>query len=97
MNQPGRMRRIQGFCDRTHNLDGLVRSQSTGEQPGERCSFHESHRNKEEPLRFTGVVNRQDVRVLKSSSVCALAPEALTKRLVIHESLREHLESNRSS
>ena len=88
-----RVRRVQGVGNRAKDLDHVARIKATVVHPvAQRRAPDEPHGKEELAVNFTGVVNRDDVRVVQGSDVLAFAPKPFAERLIAAELRGEYLE-----
>ena len=96
VDEPERMRRVQGGCDLTRDRDGcFLRQRSLREQLLELGAVDVAHGDVQLAGDLAGVVDRDDVRVVDRCGQAGLAEEALAEALVLRELGGEDLQRDR--
>ena len=93
MDQIGGVGRVQRLGDRPQEADHIGSHHcAVVHLFGECRALDEPHREIQLTVGLTGVIHRNDVRVIKGRDVLALTSEALTELLISAKARRQHLQ-----
>ena len=93
------VRGVEGLRDLREEVDGALRLECTvlGDDLREIGAFDVTHREEEQAVLVSGLVDRDDVRVVERSRDPRLAQETLAEALVLGELGGDHLERDLAS